>query len=202
VPGLGSVLAPCIIFILLVIANLLAFVYGAIKHRNTWNTSQTSLMRKMILAWRTVKEEYPFVHFMLIIFLPTIYWVASCVDLSHILMTHANDCFSVEIGLLGSNDQSFQLSFGQVLATFVAVPPVISCLKLLPQLIHWLTNLSWVRAMTGRPKRPWKKMVEGEGEQVAPAQISFPVKQASIGYGPGTFEDVRDTYEKPDGSMA
>lgn len=44
----------------------------------------------------------------------------------------------------------------QVLALFVALPPAISVLQLLPKLWKWFKWLAWVRRLTARwqPKKP------------------------------------------------
>jgi hypothetical protein len=80
---------------------------------------------------------------------------------------------TIEISLLASNDNSLETSFGQVrrrsvptlprpcrltrrlqvLALFVALPPLVSVLKLLPRFGRWFADLAWVRFITFRPQR-------------------------------------------------
>ncbi|CAL1708937.1 unnamed protein product [Somion occarium] len=85
-------------------------------------------------TWSTIGRNYSFIHFMSIVLIPNIYWISI-----------------VEFGcLVAANDQEFSLSFGQVLAMFVALPPLLSTLRLAPRLAKWFINLTWVRTITGR----------------------------------------------------
>jgi hypothetical protein len=61
---------------------------------------------------------------------------------------------TIEVGLINSNDTEFTLSFGQVLAMFMIVPPLIEVVRLLPRLWRWFIDLAWVRFITRRPQRP------------------------------------------------
>ncbi|KAF9645472.1 hypothetical protein BDM02DRAFT_3271660, partial [Thelephora ganbajun] len=83
---------------------------------------------------RTIVTHYPFLQFLSVVAIPTAYWVGI-----------------VEVGVLGSQDVAFSLMFGQVLAVFVAVPPIIELAHLTPELWRWLINPSWVRYITRRP---------------------------------------------------
>ncbi|KAK7683467.1 hypothetical protein QCA50_013301 [Cerrena zonata] len=88
-------------------------------------------------TWVIVGRNYSFIHFMSIVVIPTSYWISV-----------------IEIGSwVANSDQEFSLSYGQVLAVFVAVPPVFETIKLLPQLADWFLYLTWVRRITGRPSR-------------------------------------------------
>jgi hypothetical protein len=100
-----------------------------------------------------VGHDYPFVHFMSVVTLPFVFWLST-----------------IEISLLSSNDNKFQSSFGQVcpplssvalsclirdpqiLALFVALPPLVSVLELVPRCGRWFWDLSWVRLISFRPQ--------------------------------------------------
>jgi len=79
---------------------------------------------------------------MLLVLLPTLYWV--------IVLEIAAIYFDT-----GAGDA---LSFGQLLALFVALPPVISVIQVWPKLVVWFTSLAWVRRLTQRwcVRRPKK----------------------------------------------
>ncbi|KAF8574313.1 hypothetical protein K439DRAFT_1642290 [Ramaria rubella] len=88
--------------------------------------------------WRMIKEHYPFIQFVTVVAIPTAYWVAT-----------------IETGVIAArtNDDHVSASFGQVLAMFVAVPPLLSVAKLGPRLLNWFVDLAWVRFISGRPQR-------------------------------------------------
>lgn len=110
--------------------------------------------------------------------LPFIYWVAT-----------------IELGLINSNDNKFTLSFGQVLAVFVAVPPVISVARLAPEWYNWAINLTWVRRMTGRPKSPRSSFdgresllpLSGKGRSRSMGSIDDTPSMADSKYAPPTM---------------
>jgi hypothetical protein len=114
---------------------------------------------------------------------------------------------SVEIGLIGSNDQKLSLSFGQactglpapdetiltspqILATFAAVPPVVATAELAPKFWRWLTNLTWVRATTGKPRRLAAPVLPFEDEK-KDFEVSHPVKHQSWDLGEEAYERPR-----------
>ncbi|KAI0093289.1 hypothetical protein BDY19DRAFT_989942 [Irpex rosettiformis] len=82
-----------------------------------------------------IRAEYPFIYFLNTVISPFIYWVGT-----------------VESALQESPiDNRLDLPFGQVLAVFLAIPPIISVLKLHKHAQKWLVNLTWICAITGRP---------------------------------------------------
>lgn len=93
-----------------------------------------------------VGEYFPFIHFVSIVVIPFVYWVAC-----------------IEIGVWNSNENQFTLTFGQVLALFVAIPPAVQVCKLTPRLFRWFYDLTWLRRIDGdRPKsRPSSSVYEG-----------------------------------------
>ncbi|CAL1708936.1 unnamed protein product [Somion occarium] len=88
-------------------------------------------------TWSVIGRNYSFLHFVSIVVIPTAYWISV-----------------VEIGCgVALNDLEFSLSFGQVMAMFVALPPLLSTLRLYKVFFNWLKDLAWVRRLSGRPRK-------------------------------------------------
>lgn len=127
-----------------------------------------------IYAIRSViGRNYSFIHFLSIVAIPTFYWV-SVVELG---------CF------FARNDEEFSLSFGQasycvihlicqfdlpaqVMAIFVALPPLIQTILLYPMLFEWFRTLTWVRRIYG----PKNGRLE-EGDQINLVMAMAPTTQ-------------------------
>ncbi|KAJ7058114.1 hypothetical protein C8F01DRAFT_1149581 [Mycena amicta] len=89
--------------------------------------------------WRKVVQRYPFIQFYSVIVLPHVFWM-----------------FNVEFGLLVLDPrESFTATYGQLLAIFVTIPPLIQLCLLLPQVPRWFADLSWVRFLTCRRDKPY-----------------------------------------------
>ncbi|KAJ7619502.1 hypothetical protein FB45DRAFT_930943 [Roridomyces roridus] len=89
--------------------------------------------------WRKVVERYPLIQFYTVIVLPFSFWM-----------------FNTEFGIRRlSPRESFEATYGQLLAIFVTVPPFISLCYLLPGLGRWFADLMWVRLLTGRRNKPY-----------------------------------------------
>ncbi|KAJ7255068.1 hypothetical protein B0H12DRAFT_1071005 [Mycena haematopus] len=86
--------------------------------------------------WKLFGARYPLLHFCGVFLVPMIYWV-----------------ILNEIRLLGTPDNVFSPSFGQVLAVFVVFQPLLQVLKMFPRAIRWLSNLTIIRLITGRQKK-------------------------------------------------
>ncbi|KAI0080381.1 hypothetical protein K474DRAFT_248409 [Panus rudis PR-1116 ss-1] len=94
-------------------------------------------------VWSITGKQYSFVHFMTIVLIPTLYWLGV-----------------VELGCLFSSDSgNIEFSYGQILALFVAIPPLLSVLALYPMLLRWLWTLTWIRRIR-RMRRPGKRPTE------------------------------------------
>lgn len=96
-----------------------------------------------------VGRNYPFVRFMTLIFIPTMYWI-SVVELGCLLQSHEE--FSLSFGQVGASHFCFWSirilignAFLQVLAMFVALPPLFTTAKLFPRFSIWAKSLAWVR---------------------------------------------------------
>ncbi|KAI0795499.1 hypothetical protein C8Q75DRAFT_746302 [Abortiporus biennis] len=88
--------------------------------------------------WSITGREYSFIHFMLIGVIPTAYWI-TVIELACVY---------------SSDDAEVPASYGQILALFVALPPLVSVSMLTPRCIQWFLGLAWVkflrRSVTGR----------------------------------------------------
>ncbi|KAK6992084.1 hypothetical protein R3P38DRAFT_3088997 [Favolaschia claudopus] len=87
--------------------------------------------------WRKTVQHYPFLQFCTVILFPHFIWI-----------------FNIEIGLrFLSNRESFEATYGQLLAIFVTIPPFISLCRLLPRVPRWFVDLTWVRYLTCRRRK-------------------------------------------------
>ncbi|KAJ7264452.1 hypothetical protein B0H12DRAFT_1217176 [Mycena haematopus] len=88
--------------------------------------------------WRTVVETYPFIHFCTVILVPHFFWLVN-----------------VEVGISALlKRETFTFTYGQILALLVAIPPLIQLCLLLPRLLAWFDDLTWVRFLTCRRDKP------------------------------------------------
>ncbi|KAK7018935.1 hypothetical protein R3P38DRAFT_2979634 [Favolaschia claudopus] len=90
---------------------------------------------KIWVTWDVIGEQYPFFHFCGVFLVPMIYWVI----------------FN-ELQTFGTPDNIFAVSFGQILALFVILPPLWQVIFMAPGAWKWFLNLSIICAMTGRPR--------------------------------------------------
>ncbi|KAJ7119461.1 hypothetical protein C8R44DRAFT_982184 [Mycena epipterygia] len=105
---------------------------------------------------RHVVNQYPFIQFCTVIALPHFIW------------------FNIEIGLqILSTRESFSATYGQIrrqpfvpelsslsdlsqlLAIFVTIPPFLQLCLLLPRVLLWFVDLTWVRIITRRQDKPF-----------------------------------------------
>ncbi|KAJ7087982.1 hypothetical protein B0H15DRAFT_295009 [Mycena belliarum] len=90
---------------------------------------------KIWVIWDVLAAEYPLLHFYAIFLVPILYWIL------------AN-----EIHIVDSPDNLFSTSFGQVLAVFVVLPPLLQVILMIPRAKPWALNLAVVRFFTRRPR--------------------------------------------------
>ncbi|KAF7333111.1 hypothetical protein MVEN_02376500 [Mycena venus] len=86
--------------------------------------------------WKLLSERYPLLHFCGVFLIPMIYWV-----------------IVNELRLFHTPDNLFSPSFGQVLAVFVVLQPLLQVLKMIPRASGWFQNLAVVRLITRRPRK-------------------------------------------------
>ncbi|KAJ7068780.1 hypothetical protein C8F01DRAFT_979160, partial [Mycena amicta] len=118
---------------------LVSIIYGVVKQRsqlakefriqnNRW---------KIWVAWDVMAVQYPFMHFCGVFFVPMLYWI----------MVN-------EIRTIGTPDNIFSSSFGQILALFVILPPLWQVINMAPRGRTWFMNVTAVRMVTRRPQDP------------------------------------------------
>jgi len=81
--------------------------------------------------WRKTVDTYTFIQFCTVVLVPFSVWIAT-----------------LETGVTFS--QEYFMPYGQLLAIFVPVPPVIQCVFIVPRMGPWIADLTWVRWLTGR----------------------------------------------------
>ncbi|KIJ50526.1 hypothetical protein M422DRAFT_27192 [Sphaerobolus stellatus SS14] len=113
------------LFLLPVVVTVLAWIFAIVRrHKEIWPVGQPYRPR-IYTVWSTVVTHYPAIRFMSVVLLPTGYWITI-----------------IEFGAIVSNDEQFQTTFGQVLACFAAVPPIIQAVKMLPRLWAWFRRVT------------------------------------------------------------
>lgn len=129
----GAGVLVLLVFLAIPIIVALSWIFAILRKRHDIWPPGAPLRPRFGRVWRTVVNDYPFLQFWSVVAIPTAYWIAT-----------------VEFGILWGHDEKFSLTFGQVLALFAAVPPIIDVIRLAPDLWHWLTNLPWVLWIGGR----------------------------------------------------
>ncbi|KAJ6526762.1 hypothetical protein B0H19DRAFT_1275604 [Mycena capillaripes] len=101
--GLVLILTP---FLILVVG----FIYAVVKQRHLL-TKQFRVQNnrwKIWVAWDALAVQYPLLHFCGVFFIPMLYWI-----------------LVNELRTLDTPDNIFSASFGQILALFIILPPLI-----------------------------------------------------------------------------
>ncbi|KAK7691908.1 hypothetical protein QCA50_005313 [Cerrena zonata] len=147
-----------IVGILLLI--LLSWIIGIILQRKAIWPHDEPWRPRFGRTWSVMGRNYPFIHFVSVVAVPTIYWLL-IVELS---------C------LMARSDNEFSLSFGQVMATFVALPPLIQTCLLSPRFVRWFIDLTWVRACCCRRRKRVEKDDPVAFEPVVDSEIEEEVK--------------------------
>jgi hypothetical protein len=83
----------------------------------------------------------------------------------------------------------------QVLAVFVTVPPLLSCVRLLPQCGRWFADLAWVRWVTGRRQRPPRPMQVDDMVPLADDVVP-PAHPSRMGSYASTYDEMVAAQEK------
>ncbi|KAF8198774.1 hypothetical protein K438DRAFT_1966738 [Mycena galopus ATCC 62051] len=105
--------------------------------------------------WELLGKRYPLLHFCGVFLIPMIYWV---------LLN--------ELRLLGTADNIFTPSFGQVLAVFVVLQPLLQVVMMVPRAGGWFSDLEVVRLLTGRQKEilPKRVNLQEENQEMDPLE--------------------------------
>ncbi|KAJ6530378.1 hypothetical protein DFH09DRAFT_1044874 [Mycena vulgaris] len=141
----------------LTIVGFVAAWIGAVylQRHEIWKKHDKKLPWKRI--WRKVVEAYPFIQFCTVVFLPHAFWF-----------------FNIEVGIVAllNQDETFTATYGQLLALFFTVPPLIQLCLLLPRLPRWFIDLTWVRFLTCRRNKPFlgHRQQRGNSESTLPLQ--------------------------------
>ncbi|KAF8179037.1 hypothetical protein K438DRAFT_2177844 [Mycena galopus ATCC 62051] len=117
---------------------VIAVVWAAIKSRRSLReqmkmTNINSRSGKFWVNWQLFQKRYPFLHFCGVFLIPMIYWV-----------------ILNEIRLLYTPDEIFSPSFGQVLAVFVVLQPLVQVVMMFPRATRWFRDLAVIRRITRR----------------------------------------------------
>ncbi|KAJ6584093.1 hypothetical protein DFH09DRAFT_1308794 [Mycena vulgaris] len=107
-----------------------------LQRREIWKNHDKKLPWQRI--WRKVVDAYPFIQLCTVVFVPHAFWI-----------------LNVEVGIaVLLTQEKFTATYGQLLALFVTIPPLIQLCLLLPQLWLWFVDLTWVRLLTCRRNKP------------------------------------------------
>ncbi|KAJ6587487.1 hypothetical protein DFH09DRAFT_976835 [Mycena vulgaris] len=112
-----------------------SFVYGVVKQRHVLAKQyQVQNNRwKIWVMWDVLAVQYPLLHFCGVFFIPMLYWI-----------------IVNEVRTLNTPDNIFSSSFGQILALFVILPPLLQVIQMVPTASTWFMNLTFIRLITGR----------------------------------------------------
>ncbi|KAJ7625270.1 hypothetical protein DFH06DRAFT_1229014 [Mycena polygramma] len=103
-----------------------------LQRHEIWKKKNKKLPLRRV--WRKVVDAYPFLQFCTVIFFPHFFW-----------------CINIEVGIIKLlNRESFTFTYGQLLALLVTIPPLIQVSLLLPRLLQWFIDLTWIRLLTCR----------------------------------------------------
>ncbi|KAJ6587493.1 hypothetical protein DFH09DRAFT_1141209 [Mycena vulgaris] len=131
IAGIFLLLAPFLVV-------FVSFLYALVAQRHVF-PKQYKLQNKrwrIWVMWDVVAEQYPLLHFCGVFFIPMAYWIL----------------FN-EIRTFGTPDNIFSSSFGQILALFVVLPPLLQVIQMVPAAGAWFVNLTFVRLITRRRRQ-------------------------------------------------
>lgn len=138
-----GIVYPAILFAVPFVVMTAAWATAILRRRQEIWPPGEPYRPRIIKVCRTVGYYYPLIQFTSVVVLPMAYWVAV-----------------VELSTYGTQDNTFSLSFGQVFALFVAVPPFLQVLPLVREVWYWFRGISWVQRIAGSPperRKPGKK---------------------------------------------
>ncbi|KAJ7032548.1 hypothetical protein C8F04DRAFT_654546 [Mycena alexandri] len=131
-----------------------SFIYAGVKQRYVLaqKFQAESNRWKIWVMWDFLAVQYPLMHFCGVFFVPMLYWV-----------------LVIELRTFGTPDNLFSLSFGQILAMFVILPPLLQAFQLAPEAKGWFMHLTFTRLITGRraavPPNKAYSLEDGVGEK-------------------------------------
>ncbi|KAJ7916163.1 hypothetical protein B0H13DRAFT_2323652 [Mycena leptocephala] len=122
-PAVDATIAGIMFLAITFIILVGSFAYALIKQRH--------LFAKQFIV-DVLAAQYPLLHFCGVFFIPMVYWI-----------------LVNEIRTIGTPDNLFSSSFGQILALFVILPPLLQVVQMAPSMREWFMDLTFVRLMTG-----------------------------------------------------
>ncbi|KAJ7673534.1 hypothetical protein B0H17DRAFT_1335029 [Mycena rosella] len=129
-----------------------------LQRGDIWKKRNNKLPWRRI--WRKVVEAYPFLQFFTVVLIPHALWILN---------------IEVGIGILLTRE-TLTATYGQLLALFMTVPPLIQLCLLLPQVPRWFIDLTWVRLLTCRRDKPlrYRRRLREASESTMSLRGDFP----------------------------
>ncbi|KAJ7660595.1 hypothetical protein B0H17DRAFT_1094972 [Mycena rosella] len=126
---------------------------------------------KFWVTWQVLTVHYPLLHFCGVFLVPMMYWV-----------------LVNEVRIIGTPDNIFSLSFGQVLAIFVVFPPLLQVIQMTPMVWPWFRNLAFMRLFFGRSQSvsPVKGYSVEDGNLEKDSSYDQGKEMPSLSYGAHT----------------
>jgi len=146
---------------------VLSWMVGAFRHRDKIWEGHHPKRFPLMKIWDIVLYHYPFIKFCTVIVIPMFLWIASLED-----------------GAIFDNEH-FLPTYGQLLAIFVAVPPLIQLLTMYDQLWGWFIDLAWVRLLTCRLHK--REQSEGSARQSSESSVQ---QEEEYSKDPDTVPDL------------
>ncbi|KLO18307.1 hypothetical protein SCHPADRAFT_936375 [Schizopora paradoxa] len=140
---------------------VIAWIAAIIRTRNLWYDRSSLDLKEPWGLWRNIRRRYPFLMFVTVILYPFSLWIAALENSAWFL------------------NETADLSYGQLLAIFVAVPPLYSCFWLWKDLKLWISGLTWIKSLSSHA-RPLMRRNSSEGEDVtSSSNVANPVGVSS-----------------------
>jgi len=145
-----------ILFSLPVVLLLLTWLIVILLSRRVIFPPGERFKFRFLEVWRHFADQYSFILFLSVGILPSAYWV--------VLIQ-----FGAEVSTDTAVPKSSEFAFGQVLALFVAVPPIVAVWDIAKRFPQWFFALTWVSflARRGQP-RPSASSIELKNLVVGP----------------------------------
>ncbi|KAJ7160038.1 hypothetical protein C8R46DRAFT_361712 [Mycena filopes] len=146
--------------LVLFVLGLLAISWGTaifLQRREIWKKKNKWFPWRRI--WRKVVDAYPFIQFWTVIGLPHCVWI-----------------LNLEEGIMYTlHREAFTVTYGQILALLVTIPPLLQLFSLSPRLLRWFIDLTWVRLISCRRNKPYL----ARRQQSTASEITLPLVRPS-----------------------
>ncbi|KAJ7663609.1 hypothetical protein B0H17DRAFT_1092543 [Mycena rosella] len=133
--GSEDVILGVVVLMVPFIVLVLSLISALVRQRRSLakQYEMQSNRSKFWVTWEVLTRHYPLLHFCGVFLVPMMYWV-----------------LVIEFRLMGTPDNIFSMSFGQVLAIFVVFPPLLQVIQMTPMMWPWFRNLAFIRIFFGR----------------------------------------------------